>query len=415
MSISIKVTIGVVLGVLLGYLASVSAGLSQFVIIFLKPLGAMFIHALKMVAVPLVFVSLAKGICDLRDLDKLSSLGGRTIFWYLATSFIALIIGLALVNFFQPGGGLEIAALSALSQTASEFAAPASAHAGPLDIFVRMVPDNIFQAFANNGALLQVIFFTVMFSIALLSIPPAEQEPVLKLITALNHVMLKIVDFIINVSPYAVFALMASLVVEVGEGELFRALLNYSLVLVLGFVVMLLIYPILIALFTRLSPMTFLTGIVPAQLVALTTSSSVATLPVTMECVHENLEVEEEIAAFVCPVGATINMDGTCLMQSIAAIFICQISGFELDLAAQVTIVITALLASIGAAAAPSAGIVMLVMVLGSVGFPSEILPIALSLILAVDRPLDMLRTVVNISGDSCVSVLVAKSKHAQA
>lgn len=410
MSISTKVLVGVVAGLLFGYLASVSDVGVAAVQNFIKPIGLMFINALKLVAVPLVFVSLAKGICDLQDIDKLSALGGKTIFWYLTTSSIALIIGLVLVNLFKPGSGIDIAALQSLSESSDQFAAQTILTGGPLDIFVRMVPDNIFSALSDNGALLQVIFFTVLFSVALLMIPQQEQKPVIQLINSLNKVMLKIVDLIIAVSPYAVFALMATLMVEVGDAALFRALMNYSLVLLLGFVIMLIIYPLMAMLVSGIKPSKFVKGILPAQLVALTTSSSIATLPVTMECVQDNLEVEDEVAAFVCPIGATINMDGTCLMQSIAAIFICQISGFELDLVAQLTIVVTALMASIGAAAAPSAGIVMLVMVLSSVGFPSEILPLALSLILAVDRPLDMCRTVVNITGDACVSVMVGRA-----
>lgn len=407
MSISSKVFIGVILGLLVGFMLADSELGVMIATDWVKPLGVVFINALKLVAVPLVFVSLAKGICDLQGLEKLSQLGGRTIFWYLTTSLLALLIGLLLVNTLKPGAGLDLANLQSVSGELKSFDTSSGLLAGPLDIFVRMVPDNLFSALSDNGALLQVIFFTVLFSLALLMIPKAEQEPVLKLITSMNHVMLKIVDLIIAVSPYAVFALMVSLVVEIGDGALFRALLNYSLVLLLGFFLMLVLYPVLASLIVGMPISKFVRGILPAQLVAFTTSSSMATLPVTMECVQDSLEVEDEVAAFVCPIGATINMDGTCLMQSIAAIFICQISGFELSLTAQLTIVITALMASIGAAGAPSAGIVMLVMVLGTVGFPGEILPLALSLILAVDRPLDMCRTVVNITGDSCVSVLV--------
>jgi len=224
-------------------------------------------------------------------------------------------------------------------------------------------------------------------------------------------VMLKIVDMIIAFSPYAVFALMASLFVEIKDPAIFTALIKYSAVLLFGMLILLILYPLLTQLLTGMPFMKFVKGILPAQLVALSTSSSMATLPVTMECVVDNLEVEDEIASFVCPIGATINMDATSLMQSIAAVFVCQVIGFELSVGNQLTIIVTATMASIGAAAAPSAGIVMLVLVLESVGFPSDKLPLALAMILAVDRPLDMWRTVVNISGDSFVSVIVGKGK----
>lgn len=409
MAIHWKVLIGIILGVTLGYFASLSESGSQLVLDYIKPFGEIFIKALKLIAVPLVFVSLSKGITELKDIRKLSALGGKTVFWYLCTTVFAVILGLFLVNFFQPGSGLDIETLKDLSKDNDEFVPPSLEGKGPLDFFVRMVPDNIFAALSDNGRLLQVIFFTVLFSVALLMIPEKDQSPVIRLIESLNKVMLKIVDFIIGLSPYAVFALMATLVVEIKDPAIFGALVKYSAVLLSGMFVMLMLYPLLVSMITGMHPMRFLKGILPAQLVALTTSSSMATLPVTMEVVTENLGVEDEVASFVCPIGATINMDATSLMQSIAAVFVCQLIGYELSITNQLTIVVTATMASIGAAAAPSAGIVMLVMVLESVGFPSDKLPLALTLILAVDRPLDMCRTVVNISGDSCVSVIVGK------
>jgi len=409
MAIHWKVLIGIILGLTLGYFASQSEAGVNFIINYIKPIGVIFIKALKLIAVPLVFVSLAKGITELKDIKKLSALGGKTIFWYLLTTVFAVILGLFLVNFFKPGAGLDIEALKDLSKDATQFTPPSLEGKGPLDFFVSMVPDNLFAALSDNGRLLQVIFFTVLFSIALLMIPEKDQSPVIRLIESLNKVMLKIVDFIIGLSPYAVFALMAALIAEIKDPAIFQALLKYSFVLLFGMFVMLLLYPLLAKIIAGMPIMKFLKGILPAQLVALSTSSSMATLPVTMEVVQENLGVEDEVASFVCPIGATINMDATSLMQSIAAVFVCQLIGYELNLASQLTIVLTATMASIGAAAAPSAGIVMLVMVLESVGFPSDKLPLALTLILAVDRPLDMCRTVVNISGDSCVSVLVGK------
>lgn len=407
MSIHWKVLIGLLLGLLLGYFASSSELGSEIIIDYVKPIGIIFIKALKLIAVPLVFVSLAKGITDLKDIGKLSKLGGRTIFWYLASTVFAVVLGLLLVNIFQPGANLDIEVLKNLSEEKENFVPPSLVGKGPLDFFIGMVPDNLFAALSDNGKLLQVIFFTFLFSISLLLLPDQKQRPLLLMIESLNNVMLKMVEFIIAFSPYAVFALMAALIVDIKDPEIFKALLKYSLVLLLGMFILLCLYPLVVKVMTGMPMLKFLKGILPAQLVALSTSSSMATLPVTMEVVQNNLGVQDEVASFVCPVGATINMDATSLMQAIASVFVCQIIGFELSINSQLIIVLTATMASIGAAAAPSAGIVMLVIVLESVGFPSESLPLALTLVLAVDRPLDMCRTVINITGDSCVSVLV--------
>ncbi|MEL6866301.1 MAG: dicarboxylate/amino acid:cation symporter [Bacteroidota bacterium] len=409
MAIHWKVLIGILLGLFLGYVASWSDLGVQIVQDYIKPLGVMFIKALKLIAVPLVFVSLAKGIAELKDIRKLSVMGGRTISWYLLTTVFAVLLGLFLVNVFQPGANLDIEALRQISDQPLDLSSKTDQSQSPMDFFVRLVPDNIFSAMSDNGRLLQVIFFTVLFSLALLMIPSEDQIPVNRLIESLNKVMLKIVDFIIAFSPYAVFALMAALIVETKDPAIFKALIGYSLVLLLGMFIMLSLYPLMARLLTGIPVMTFLKGLLPAQLVALTTSSSMATLPVTMECIQDNLGVEDEVVSFVCPIGATVNMDATSLMQSIAAVFVCQVIGFDLSFTDQLTIVVTATMASIGAAAVPSAGVIMLVMVLESVGFPSAQLPLALSMILAVDRPLDMWRTVVNITGDGFVCVLVNK------
>ena len=407
MSIHWKILLGIILGLAIGYFASFSEFGISIVQDFIKPFGTIFIKVLKLIAVPLVFVSLAKGIVELKDIKKLSALGGRTIIWYLLTSVFAVVLGLFLVNVFKPGSGLDIEVLQRLTSDTINLESRDTTSTGPLDFFVRMVPDNIFYALSNNGHLLQVIFFTILFSVCLLMIPYNDQKPIIQLLESLNKVMLKVVDVIIAFSPYAVFALMATLIVEIKDPAIFSALLNYSLVLLLGMLILLCLYPIVARVLTGMPIMKFTKGILPAQLVALTTSSSMATLPVTMECAKDNLNIEEEVVSFVCPIGATVNMDATSLMQSIAAIFVCQLIGFELSITDQLTIVATATMASIGAAAVPSAGIIMLVMVLESIGFPSDKLPLALTMILAVDRPLDMCRTIVNISGDSFVCVVV--------
>lgn len=399
------------MGLAVGYIASLSDLGTRVILDYVKPFGTVFIKALKLIAVPLVIVSLAKGIAELKDIKKLSALGGRTILWYILTTVFAVTLGLLLVNLFKPGSGLDIEALQRLATDTIDLSSKKSTGGGPLDFFVRLVPDNVFSAASDNGQLLQVIFFTVLFSVCLLMIPEDDQKPVVRIIESLNKVMLKVVDLIIAFSPYAVFALMATLIVEIKDPAIFRALLNYSSVLLLGMFILLCLYPLGARYLGGLPIKKFVKGIIPAQLVALTTSSSMATLPVTMECAVDNLEVEDEIVSFVCPIGATVNMDATSLMQSIAAVFVCQVIGFDLSIADQLTIVLTATMASIGAAAVPSAGVIMLVMVLESIGFPSDKLPLALTMILAVDRPLDMCRTVVNISGDSFVCVVVDKNR----
>ena len=331
------------------------------------------------------------------------------------TTVLAVVLGLFLVNTFSPGSNVNQEALINLSEgftarMSDKIAAADVGTKGPLTFFVELVPQTMFNAFTNNASMLQVIFVTIFFSVCMLLIPSKQTKPVKKFVDAVNSIMLKMVDVIMLTAPYAVAALIATLIAETTNAELFIALLKYATLLLFGMLLLIGVYVLLIMLYAKKSPKYFLKGILPAQLTALTTSSSMATLPVTMKCVEENLGVEQEISSFVCPVGATINMDATSLMQAIAAVFVCQVLGHDLTLTDQLTIVLTATLASIGAAATPSAGIIMLVIVLESVGFPSDKLAIALAMIMSVDRPLDMARTVVNISGDSCVSVLVAKS-----
>lgn len=411
-----QILIGIVLGALIGYLSGQLPGGSAFIQNWVKPVGDIFIRLLKLIAVPLIFVSLTKGISELKDISTLSRMGVRTIAWYMVTTVFAVILGLVLVNTFQPGSFVSGETLANLSNsidasvTDRVATGTANANNGPLDFFVRLVPANLFEALSKNGSLLQVIFFTIFFSICLLLVPEKQQQPIKALIDALNAVLLKMVDVIILISPYAVVALMAALFSNTADAGIILALISYAGVLLFGMAVMLFLYPLLVQSFGGIKIMDFLRGILPAQLVALSTSSSMATLPVTMDCLEERLNVDNEVVSFVCPVGATINMDATSLMQAIATVFVCQVLGHDLAWSDQLVIVLTATMASIGAAGAPSAGIVMLVIVLESVGFPAEKLPVALAMILAVDRPLDMCRTVVNITGDACVAVLVGRS-----
>jgi Na+/H+-dicarboxylate symporter len=340
-------------------------------------------------------------------------MGGRTILIYIGTTIIAIVIGLSIVNLVGPGRGLdENTRDNLLNDYAADAgvrisAAAAQKEAGPLQALVDLVPENIVGAASSNGNMLQVIFFVIMFGIGLILIDPVKAKPVKDFFDGVNDVVLKLIDLIMLAAPYGVFALLAALVVDSPSADLFMALLYYSLCVLGGLGLMVgVVYPVLVKVFTGMSPGFFFKGISPAQLLAFSTSSSAATLPVTMERVEEHLGVHEEVTSFVLPIGATINMDGTSLYQAVAAVFIAQAYGMNLDLTAQLGIIATALAASIGSAAVPGAGMVMLVIVLGQAGIPEA----GLALIFAVDRPLDMCRTVANVTGDATVALLVGKS-----
>ncbi len=407
-----QILLGMFTGVLFGLIAA-QLGWNQIVSDWIKPFGTIFINLLKLIALPLIVASLVKGVSDLQDISKLSKIGGRTIVIYLFTTAFAIMLGLVIVNLFQPGKLISAETQEQLitaygGDAASRIElAEAQKGRGPLQPIVDIVPDNIFGAATSNANMLQVIFFVIFFGIGLILIPNDKSKPVREFFDGLNEVILKIIDIIMLYAPYGVFALLAALVVESPSIDLFKALLGYSATLIFGLSLLVFIfYPVLVRIFTKKKYGFFMKGIAPAQLVAFSTSSSAATLPVTMERVEEHLGVEEEVASFVLPIGATVNMDGTGLMQAVAAIFIAQTFGMDLSLYAQLGIVLTALLASIGSAAVPSAGIVMLVIVLGQAGIPEA----GLALIVAVDRPLDMCRTVANITSDAATAMIVANS-----
>lgn len=407
-----KILIGMILGLGFGFLMK---NLEQkgIVIDWIKPIGTIFINLLKMIAVPLIVVSLIVGISDLKDISKLSKLGGRTIVLYLFTTVMAVSIGLVLANIIQPGKYInEDSRKSLLENFASDAAqkielAATAKSKGPLQPLVDIVPENFFYALTDNASMLQVILFVILIGIGLILIDEEKAKPVVDFFKGLNDVILKIIDIIMLASPIGVFALMASLIVEIPDFSTLNALVIYALTVVLGLSIMtFVLYPTLLVVFAKYSPIKFFRAISPAQLLAFSTSSSAATLPVTMECVTEHVGVDEEVSSFVLPLGATVNMDGTSLYQSVAAVFIAQALGIDLDLQTQLMIIVTATLASIGSAAVPSAGMVMLVIVLGQAGIPEA----GLALIFAIDRPLDMCRTVVNVTSDATVSTIVAKS-----
>ena len=412
-----KILIGMLLGLVFGFIM-LQVGGKEFTEDWIKPIGSIFVKLLKLIAIPLILASLIKGISDLKDISKFKNIGLKTIGIYIITTVIAISIGLALVNIMQPGDGVSDETIAKLTETYSENSsvkakieeASKQMGTGPLQFLEDMVPDNAFHALSNNKLMLQVIFFSIFLGISMLLIGEKRAKPMKKLFDSLNDIVLKMVDLIMLSAPVAVFALLANVVVSSDDPDILYALLKYAGVVVLGLVLMIVFYCVLVATLTKKNPFWFLKEMSPAQLLAFSTSSSAATLPVTMERVEEHIGVDKEVSSFVLPVGATINMDGTSLYQAVAAVFIFQALGLDLTFGDQITIVLTALLASIGSAAVPGAGMVMLVIVLESVGLPPELLPIGLALIFAVDRPLDMCRTVVNVTGDATVSMIVAKS-----
>jgi len=407
-----------VLGILFGLGMTTINGGAQFIANWINPFGTIFVKLLKLIAVPLIIASLVKGISDLKDISKFKNIGLRTIGIYIVTTVIAISIGLLLVNIVQPGNGISEETITKLTDTYANSGGVQSKIAeaskqkssGPLQFLVDMVPDNALKAMSENKSMLQVIFFTIFLGISMLLIGEKRAKPLKDFFDSLNEVVLKMVDLIMLFAPYAVFALLANVVVSSNDPDLLVALLKYAMTVVGGLLLMITFYMIFVSIFTKKNPLWFLKQLSPAQLLAFSTSSSAATLPVTMERVEEHIGVDKEVSSFVLPVGATINMDGTSLYQAVAAVFIAQALGFELSFVDQLMIVLTALLASIGSAAVPGAGMVMLVIVLEAVNFPADKLAIGLALIFAVDRPLDMCRTVVNVTGDATVSALVAKS-----
>lgn len=411
-----QIIIGLLLGLFWGLFAS-SLGLASFTQDFIKPFGSIFVRMLELIAVPLVLASLIVGVASLSDIRKLSRIGGKTIAIYLVTTVIAITIGLILVNVMKPGKALPLETREQLTASYDQSVADRGERAdevlnrSPLQPLVDIVPRNIIAAASENSQMLQVVFVAILLGIGLIQIAPEKAKPMLQFFESLNDVIIRVVDIIMMLAPYGVFALMGGLIVDLAGDDLsraldlLRALGWYMLTVILGLLLHLLItYQILFKLYSKMNFRRFLRGIRPAMLLGFSTSSSSATLPVTMERVEKNLGVHEEVSSFVLPVGATINMDGTSLYQAVAAVFIAQALGLGLDWADQLTIVATATLASIGAAGVPGAGIIMLVIVLKAIDVPVE----GIALILGVDRILDMLRTTLNITGDAAVAVAVA-------
>jgi len=409
----VKIILGMLLGVVFAIVVIQFDGGVKLTKDWIKPFGNVFINLLKLIAVPLILASLIKGVSDLKDIAKLSRMGLRTIVFYLFTTIFAVSLGLVAVNIVKPGRAITEETrnqmLTAYGVAASEKQTEAHQQhdAGPLKFMEDIVPENIFAATSSNRLMLQVIFFALFVGIAMITLPENKVKPFKEFIDSFNDIILRMIDLIMRAAPFGVFALMAALIAESPSIDIFKALGTYALTVVGGLAILIfLFYPTLISLFTKRNPYKFIRQISPAQLLAFSTSSSAATLPVTMDVAENNVGVDNEVTSFVLPIGATVNMDGTSLYQSVAAVFIAQAFGMDLSLGAQLGIILTATLASIGSAAVPSAGMVMLVIVLAQAGIPEA----GLALIFAIDRPLDMCRTVANVTSDCTVSTIIAKS-----
>jgi Na+/H+-dicarboxylate symporter len=456
-----KIIIGLILGVIWAILSSF-LGWSKFTIDWINPFGVIFINLLKLIAIPLVLFSIIKGIADLKDINSLGKIGIKTLGAYLVTTVIAISVGLGIVNISKPGeyvdkeqrvlnrlsyelwvqetNGVEIkdgknylndpqysdlkevaivnyhgSDIEDIGVLAKVKSAKDRREDGPLQILVDVVPSNIFFALGSNSLMLQIIFFGLFFGAVMLMIDEDKAKPVFDFVVGSNEIFLKMVDVVMKAAPFFVFALLAGKISEMAGDdpgkvlEIFLGLGTYSLAVIIGLgLLILVIYPLIVHFFVKgISYKDFFKGIGEAQALAFSTSSSAATLPVTMECVNEKLGVSKKITSFVLPIGATVNMDGTSLYISVAVVFLAQFHLIDLSFAQQLTIVLTATLASIGASAVPSAGLIMMIMVLQSVGLN----PAWIAIIFPVDRILDMLRTVVNVTGDATVSTVIASAE----
>ena len=409
-----KILLGMGLGLGFGFLA-IALHWDGFVHDWVAPLGTIFMRLLKLIAVPLVLVSLILGVVSLKDIKSLSRIGLKTILIYVCTTILAVSIGLGMVSLVKPGKlfpkDKQTEFVERYQQTVTERQNQMQQvmDESPLRFVVDMVPENVFEAFSSNSNMLQVIFFALIFGVALICVGQSRTVSVVHFFQQLNLILLKIIDFIMAFAPIGVFALMAALIVDyAGDLGIISALGMYALTVVLALaVIIFLVYPTLLRIFSKKKLGQFFKAVFPVQMLAFSTSSSAATLPLTMERTQKHLGVSEEVSSFVLPVGVTINMDGTSCYQAVAAVFLAQVIGLELTFGQMLLILATATISSIGTPGIPGGSIVMLMIVLDSVGIPIE----GLALILGIDRPLDMLRTVVNVTGDTTVACIVDDTK----
>jgi proton glutamate symport protein len=414
MQLYTKILIGLVLGAVVGLIANLlDLAWLQAVLIAVEPVGTAFIRLITMVVVPLVAASLLIGTASLGDLRKLGRIGGKTVAYYMATTGVAVTIGLLIANVVRPGARIDPATRDSLAAAFEEQAGRAVQLAAErpsvIETLLNMIPTNPIHA-AANMELLPLIVFTVLFGAALTLVEPERKRAVLMIAEGVNQTVMVLIDWIMRLAPYAVFALIAATVARFGL-DLLQALVFYALAVTGGLLLHAMItYGSVLQFLVRINPLTFMKRIVEAQVVAFSTSSSNATLPVTMEVAEEKLGISNSVTSFVCPLGATVNMDGTALYQAVATMFIAQIYGVDLTLGDQLTVVLTATLASIGAAGVPSAGIIILILVLNSVGLGGHAAA-GIALILGIDRILDMLRTAVNVTGDLTAASFVARTE----
>lgn len=415
----IQIIAGIILGLTFGIIA-INTGLVNFTSNFIKPFGTIFVNLLKLVAVPMIVTSLIVGVTSLKDVSKLSRMGGKALGIFIATTVCAITIGVLLANVFRPGDGIPpetkaklMASYGDAAKKNSENAAALS-NQSPLKPLVDLFPDNIINAASDNANMLQVVILAIFFGIALILIPSEKSKPVITLLDGLNDAVLKLVDLIMLMAPIGVFALIASVVTDVAgdnPNEVFGLLAGlgkYVGIVLIGLVLhVCLVYMPMIKFWAKRSPLWFLRKMRPVQLLGFSTSSSNATLALNIDNAEKNLGIDEEVSGFVLPLGATVNMDGTSMYQAIAAIFIAQALNIDLTLGDQLMIILTATLASIGSAGVPGAGMVMLVIVLNSIGVPAA----GIALIMGPDRILDMCRTIVNVTGDATVATVVAKTE----
>ncbi|MDH6356555.1 dicarboxylate/amino acid:cation symporter [Parabacteroides sp. PF5-9] len=409
----LQILLGMILGIFIGIIALQLNGV-QFIQDWVRPWGQLFIRLLQLIAIPLVFISLVKGVTGLKDISRFSRLGGQTILIYIATTIFAVVLGLSLGLIVKPGNLVDKSQIVHIQESYEMIAAEKKLEAeqthnqGPLNFLNDIVPNNITSAMANNSNMLQIIFFAIFFGIAALTIDQEKVKPVYKLFDGLNDIILRMVDYIIRLAPLGVAALMAGLIADFGgDLSIFGALAVYAITVAGGlFFLMLIFYPSIIHFFSKLPAKRFIRSMYPVQLFAFSTSSSAVTLPLNMETVEKKLHVSQETSSFVLPVGTTINMDGTSCYQAISILFIAQVLGIDLGLQQLLTVLLMTILSSIGTPAIPGGSYVILTMVLTSVGIPAE----GLALILGIDRPLDMLRTAVNVTGDATVAVIVDKN-----
>ena len=404
-----KVLIGLLAGVLFGVLAN-QCGFSDFVSNYIKPVGTAFIKLISMVVIPLVFASLLVGTSSLNDIRKLGRIGIKTVIYFFFTTVIAICIGLLLTNTLRPGAGLSEQARTELIQAGSEESGTSIDtdinKPTITDILLNIIPTNPVKAFVE-GKMLQIIFFALMAGICLNLIPTDRSRPVINFFEGVNDLIIQMVGIIMKLAPYGVFALISAAVADFGL-DVLLALIKYSIVVVIGLVLhVVIVYSLAIKIFTKQKVKAFFNGIRPAQLIAFSSASSSATLPVTMECTEKKFGVPKQITSFTLPLGATINMDGTALYQGVSTVFIAQVYGMDLTVVEQLTIVVTAVLASIGTAGTPAAGVITLAIVLKSIGVPLE----GIALIMGVERILDMCRSAVNVTGDASCAVVVASSE----